>query len=92
MTLAEDMVHSLQAHEWRQVVTEQGDRRLELNPLHGMLGAGFTLFKRADGGDWEPVASGHTEGDGLVTPEGTPWVPSDNLVDALENLLDAMPG
>lgn len=83
-----DRLNAALAGNALQAVEVTGDGYLlEVHPLHGKLGAGFTLSRRLSDGDWEVVATGHTDGGGLVTEQGEPLTLPDEVVGTIAALL-----
>jgi len=44
--MEDDLEQRLARRRWQPVEIERGDRRLQLHPVHGKLGAGCTRWKR----------------------------------------------
>jgi len=61
MTVIDDLVEHLANHHWEPLTIERDDDRLELVPLHGKVGVGFTLWERRPPHGWAVVVSGHWE-------------------------------
>jgi len=72
VTVARQMVRTLQAHNWHPVAIVNGSDRLDLAPLTSQLGAGFTLWRQNPGGQWSVVVSGHTANGELRGSEDEP--------------------
>lgn len=88
MGIAERLTGYMAKRDWRPAEIERDDHRLELHPLHAMLGAGFTLWRRQAGdGGWDLITSGHTVGDELVTAEGNPLELSEDVAHTIDGLL-----
>lgn len=92
MALANKLVGRLRERNWRSVDVTQGDRRLEVHSLLGMIGAGFTLWRRLPNGSWGVVTTGHTRDDDLYAPQGHRLSLPDDLSDAIEDLLERASG
>ncbi|HET9016099.1 MAG TPA: hypothetical protein VFN57_10915 [Thermomicrobiaceae bacterium] len=92
MSIEDDLRQRLAERGWVPVEIEQGDQRLELHPVHGKLGAGFTLWERSADGTWEVRATGHTENGRVVDSSGDPLPLPREISDQIEGLLDTVEG
>ena len=92
MNIEDDLRRRLAERRWQPVEIERGDQRLELHPVHGKLGAGFTLWERAGDGTWVVRATGHTENGRVVDSSGVPVSLPDEISDQIAGLLGAVDG
>lgn len=90
MSLADDLVQTLEGRAGKPVEITQEGHRLEVYPIHSKLGAGFTLWRRAADGTWQVALSGHTEHGNILAPEGETRLPlSKEMERMIARLLDA---
>lgn len=61
VSIIDDMVEHLASRRWEPLDVVAENDRLELYPLHGKVGVGFTLWQREPPADWTVVVNGHWE-------------------------------
>ena len=61
MSVIDEMIERLADHHWEPLEIERDSDRLELYPLHGKTGVGFTLWQRRPSLGWTVVVNGHWE-------------------------------
>lgn len=88
MTIAGDLVRCLENRRWQPVVLVGEEYRLEIHPLHAMLEAGFTLWRKRPGEALDLITSGHTYSGNIVGPENAPLKLGDDDRSAMESLLE----
>ena len=88
MNLAEKMKHRMEQANWHPLTLAHRDYQLDLPEVHGMDEVGFILWRKADNGELEPIASGHTLRGRLVDAEEQPLELTDDVDEVLTTLLD----
>lgn len=89
MSTADKLTHFLEQKRWESTQLENDDYQIEIHPVHGSLEAGFTLWRRRTGGQLDLVTSGHTYEGRLVTAENEVLALPDDILNAMDHLVDA---
>jgi hypothetical protein len=73
MSLAGTLMQRFKRANWQPVSIAGSDAQLDLYPVRALIEVGFILWRKAENGHLEMVASGHTLRDQVVDVDGQPF-------------------
>jgi hypothetical protein len=87
VALVDTLLGFLEHRHWEPVTLASGEHQLEVNQVHGMIEAGFILWRCLPNGTRELVTSGHTRDGELLGKDGEILTLPDDVAETIEEIL-----